>query len=103
MPYRVQRIEEFVKQVEAGDLKLRVRVLEVCKYIHIFLSIELGPIWINNLMMCLSYKFLCDSSTYNMYLNFLVWKSCSESNSTTNGYYVHSIRRNPSEYWCKFE
>ncbi|KAI5406587.1 Protein ACTIVITY OF BC1 COMPLEX KINASE 7 [Lathyrus oleraceus] len=28
MPYRVQRIEEFVKQVEAGDLKLRVRVLE---------------------------------------------------------------------------
>lgn len=29
MPYRVQRIEEFVKQVEVGDLKLRVRVLEV--------------------------------------------------------------------------
>ncbi|KAK1439759.1 hypothetical protein QVD17_05579 [Tagetes erecta] len=28
MPYRVQRIEEFVKQVEVGDLKLRVRVLE---------------------------------------------------------------------------
>lgn len=28
MPLRVQRIEEFVKQVEAGDLKLRVRVLE---------------------------------------------------------------------------
>ncbi|CAA7397886.1 unnamed protein product [Spirodela intermedia] len=28
MPYRVQRIEEFVKQLEAGDLKLRVRVLE---------------------------------------------------------------------------
>ncbi|CAJ1971612.1 unnamed protein product [Sphenostylis stenocarpa] len=29
MPYRVQRIEEFTKQLEAGDLKLRVRVLEV--------------------------------------------------------------------------
>ncbi|XP_031404491.1 protein ACTIVITY OF BC1 COMPLEX KINASE 7, chloroplastic-like isoform X1 [Punica granatum] len=28
MPYRVQRIEEFVNQLEAGDLKLRVRVLE---------------------------------------------------------------------------
>ncbi|KAK7258324.1 hypothetical protein RIF29_23897 [Crotalaria pallida] len=28
MPYRVQRIEEFTKQLEAGDLKLRVRVLE---------------------------------------------------------------------------
>ncbi|KAJ0113551.1 hypothetical protein Patl1_01815 [Pistacia atlantica] len=28
MPSRVQRIEEFVKQLEVGDLKLRVRVLE---------------------------------------------------------------------------
>ncbi|XP_020246082.1 uncharacterized protein LOC109823976 [Asparagus officinalis] len=28
MPYRVQRIEDFVKQLESGDLKLRVRVLE---------------------------------------------------------------------------
>ncbi|XP_010252775.1 PREDICTED: uncharacterized protein LOC104594255 [Nelumbo nucifera] len=28
MPYRIQRIEEFVKQLESGDLKLRVRVLE---------------------------------------------------------------------------
>ncbi|KAK9056819.1 hypothetical protein SSX86_024183 [Deinandra increscens subsp. villosa] len=28
MPYRVQRIEEFVKQLEVGDLRLRVRVLE---------------------------------------------------------------------------
>ncbi|KAH7660202.1 Cadmium-transporting ATPase protein [Dioscorea alata] len=28
MPYRIQRIEEFVKQLEVGDLKLRVRVLE---------------------------------------------------------------------------
>ncbi|XP_076909057.1 protein ACTIVITY OF BC1 COMPLEX KINASE 7, chloroplastic-like [Bidens hawaiensis] len=28
MPYRVQKIEEFVKQLEVGDLKLRVRVLE---------------------------------------------------------------------------
>lgn len=28
MPNRVQRIEEFVKQLEVGDLKLRVRVLE---------------------------------------------------------------------------
>lgn len=29
MPYRIQKIEEFVKQLETGDLKLRVRVLEV--------------------------------------------------------------------------
>uniref|UniRef100_A0A7C8YUW2 Uncharacterized protein n=1 Tax=Opuntia streptacantha TaxID=393608 RepID=A0A7C8YUW2_OPUST len=29
MPHRVQQIEEFVKQLEAGDLKLRVRVLEI--------------------------------------------------------------------------
>lgn len=28
MPYRVQQIEEIVKQLESGDLKLRVRVLE---------------------------------------------------------------------------
>ncbi|KAL4185707.1 hypothetical protein AMTRI_Chr10g232040 [Amborella trichopoda] len=28
MPYRVQHIDEFVKKLEAGDLKLRVRVLE---------------------------------------------------------------------------
>ncbi|XP_021275254.1 uncharacterized protein LOC110410017 [Herrania umbratica] len=28
MPFRVQQIEEFVKQLESGDLKLRVRVLE---------------------------------------------------------------------------
>lgn len=28
MPYRVQRIEEFINQLESGDLKLRVRVLE---------------------------------------------------------------------------
>ncbi|CDP18955.1 unnamed protein product [Coffea canephora] len=28
MPYRVQRIEEFVNELESGDLKLRVRVLE---------------------------------------------------------------------------
>lgn len=29
MPYRIQRIEDIVKQLESGDLKLRVRVLEV--------------------------------------------------------------------------
>ncbi|XP_012485711.1 protein ACTIVITY OF BC1 COMPLEX KINASE 7, chloroplastic isoform X1 [Gossypium raimondii] len=28
MPYRVQRIEEILKQLESGDLRLRVRVLE---------------------------------------------------------------------------
>ncbi|XWS75904.1 hypothetical protein CRYUN_Cryun01aG0131700 [Craigia yunnanensis] len=31
MPYRVQQIEEFVKQLESGDLRLRVRVLEVMR------------------------------------------------------------------------
>lgn len=30
MPYRIQQIEEFIRQLESGDLKLRVRVLEVC-------------------------------------------------------------------------
>lgn len=29
MPHRIQQIEEIVKQLESGDLKLRVRVLEV--------------------------------------------------------------------------
>ena len=29
MPYRIQQIEEFVKQLEAGDFKLWVQVLEV--------------------------------------------------------------------------
>lgn len=33
MPYRVQRIEEVVNQLEAGDLKLRVRVLEVLNHL----------------------------------------------------------------------
>ncbi|KAL2458305.1 Protein kinase superfamily protein [Forsythia ovata] len=28
MPYRIQRIEDFVKQLDSGDIKLRVRVLE---------------------------------------------------------------------------
>lgn len=35
MPYSVQRIEEIVKQLESGDLKLRVRVLEVCHPLNI--------------------------------------------------------------------
>lgn len=34
MPYRVQRIEEFVKELDSGDLKLRVRVLEVKQLCH---------------------------------------------------------------------
>ncbi len=29
MPLRVQRVDEVIRQLEAGDLKLRVRVLEV--------------------------------------------------------------------------
>eukprot|EP01018_Ginkgo_biloba_P023121 Gb_15048 [translate_table: standard] len=28
MPYRIQRIDEFIRQLDAGDFKLRVRVLE---------------------------------------------------------------------------
>ncbi|MQM04830.1 hypothetical protein Taro_037634, partial [Colocasia esculenta] len=28
MPYRIQQIEEFMRQLESGDMKLRVRVLE---------------------------------------------------------------------------
>jgi hypothetical protein len=42
MPYRIQRIEEFVKQLEGGDLKLRVRVLEV--KINIIISQIISPI-----------------------------------------------------------
>ena len=34
-PYSVQRIEEFVKQLESRDLKLRVRVLEVAHPLNI--------------------------------------------------------------------
>ena len=34
-PYSVQRIEEFVKQLESIDLKLRVRVLEVAHPLNI--------------------------------------------------------------------
>lgn len=30
MPYRIQHIDEIIQQLESGDLKLRVRVLEVC-------------------------------------------------------------------------
>lgn len=33
MPYRIQQIEDIVKQLENGDLKLRVRVLEVISFI----------------------------------------------------------------------
>ncbi len=29
MPLRVQRVDDVIRQLEAGDLKLRVRVLEV--------------------------------------------------------------------------
>ena len=40
MPYRVQRIEEFTEQLEAGDLKLRVRVLEVCNFFSTWCMIK---------------------------------------------------------------
>lgn len=39
MPYRVQRIEEFVRQLDSGDLKLRVRVLEVPYFFQNFDSL----------------------------------------------------------------
>lgn len=32
MPLRVQRVDEVIRQLEAGDLKLRVRVLEVVQF-----------------------------------------------------------------------
>lgn len=37
MPLRVQRVDEVMRQLEAGDLKLRVRVLEVRKLSTYFL------------------------------------------------------------------
>jgi hypothetical protein len=46
MPLRVQRIEEFVKHVEAGDLKLRVRVLEVGKFFNLHI------LWYINFLLC---------------------------------------------------
>ncbi|XP_057428942.1 protein ACTIVITY OF BC1 COMPLEX KINASE 7, chloroplastic [Lotus japonicus] len=45
MPYRVQRIEEFVKQVEAGDLKLRVRVLESERAARKATVLQMGTIY----------------------------------------------------------
>ncbi|PWA68464.1 Protein kinase-like domain-containing protein [Artemisia annua] len=41
MPYRVQRIEEFVKQLEIGDIKLRVRVLEHFQFFFITYSFDI--------------------------------------------------------------
>lgn len=43
MPYRVQRIEEFTKQLEAGDLKLRVRVLEVSIFFFLYTVYAVWP------------------------------------------------------------
>ena len=40
MPYRIQQIEEFVRQLESGDVKLRVRVLEVCSFQRILIFTE---------------------------------------------------------------
>ena len=55
MPYRVQRIEEFVKQLEAGDLKLRVRVLEVSNIvsftIHMVYAVLYGQPFQNRVNM----------------------------------------------------
>ena len=32
MPSRVERMDDIIRQLEAGDLKLRVRVLEVASF-----------------------------------------------------------------------
>ncbi|KAF5741364.1 hypothetical protein HS088_TW10G00361 [Tripterygium wilfordii] len=45
MPYRVQRIEEFVRQLESGDLKLRVRVLESERASHKASIRQMGTIY----------------------------------------------------------
>lgn len=49
MPYRVQRIEEIVKQLESGDLKLRVRVLEVISLLEISVACINYSIWLMSL------------------------------------------------------
>jgi hypothetical protein len=43
MPLRVQRVDEVMRQLEAGDLKLRVRVLEVRKLSTYFL-VKTSPV-----------------------------------------------------------
>jgi disease resistance protein RPM1 len=45
MPYRVQRIEEIVKQLESGDLKLRVRVLESERAARKATILQMGTIY----------------------------------------------------------
>lgn len=43
MPLRVQRVDEVMRQLEAGDLKLRVRVLEVRNLSTSFL-VNISPV-----------------------------------------------------------
>ncbi|KAL0311133.1 UNVERIFIED_CONTAM: protein ACTIVITY OF BC1 COMPLEX kinase, chloroplastic [Sesamum angustifolium] len=45
MPYRIQRIEEIVKQLESGDLKLRVRVLESERAARKATILQMGTIY----------------------------------------------------------
>ncbi|XP_051115363.1 protein ACTIVITY OF BC1 COMPLEX KINASE 7, chloroplastic-like [Andrographis paniculata] len=46
MPYRIQRIEEIVKQLESGDIKLRVRVLESERAARKSTILQMGTIYL---------------------------------------------------------
>jgi hypothetical protein len=46
IPYKVQIIEDFVKQVEARDMKLRVRVVEVGKFFNLHIVWYISCIFI---------------------------------------------------------
>lgn len=97
MPYRIQKIEEFVQQLESGDLKLRVRVLEVhIQSLHKFLGSWITLISANikiSLLKTLQYSFL----KLHIVMGFLVWKSSKESNNTSDGNDVHR------DGWYPFE
>ncbi|EYU43178.1 hypothetical protein MIMGU_mgv1a016642mg [Erythranthe guttata] len=45
MPYRIQQIEDIVKQLESGDLKLRVRVLESERAAQKATVLQMGTIY----------------------------------------------------------
>lgn len=80
MPYRVQKIEDFVQQLESGDLKLRVRVLEVLKadilfyFFDVVLStcIQMNWVWFE----CLTRSKI---ASFHIFVMFSCSMSCTQS------------------------
>lgn len=94
MPYRVQRIEEFVQQLESGDLKLRVRVLEVYIFNHVLNSRLLNYSNLANNTIS-----LVKLRNITLVMGILVWKSSKESNNTSDGNDLYRDGRYPFESW----